>query len=132
MPFGNPQRKKSFRCRSTHFFAKVSIFSLCVGVFNKKRQHERRTQRAKANALTIYDAPWFNKISSKTILFSVPATKTGCRGASPYRERKNFFFFRLPRVVAKRRAMYWIKYVFLLCPLCSAAIEGRPRRERPG
>jgi len=35
MPFGNPEREKSFRCRSTHFFAKVSIFSFCVGVFNK-------------------------------------------------------------------------------------------------
>ena len=23
MPFGNPQREKSFRCRSTHFFAKT-------------------------------------------------------------------------------------------------------------
>jgi len=35
MPFGYPQREKSFRCRSTHFFAKASIFSFCVGVFNK-------------------------------------------------------------------------------------------------
>jgi hypothetical protein len=29
MPFGNPQREKSFRCRFTHFFAKASIFSFC-------------------------------------------------------------------------------------------------------
>jgi len=30
MPFGNPQREKSFRYRSTHFFAKGYIFSFCV------------------------------------------------------------------------------------------------------
>jgi len=30
MPFGYPQREKSFRYRSTHFFAKASIFSFCV------------------------------------------------------------------------------------------------------
>ena len=30
MPFGNPEREKSFRCRFTHFFAKASIFSFCV------------------------------------------------------------------------------------------------------
>jgi hypothetical protein len=35
MPFGYPQREKSFRCRSTHFFAKASIFSSCVGVLKK-------------------------------------------------------------------------------------------------
>jgi len=35
MPFGFPQREKPFRCRSTHFFAKASIFSFCVGVLNK-------------------------------------------------------------------------------------------------
>ena len=29
MPFGYPQREKSFRYRSTHFFAKTSIFSFC-------------------------------------------------------------------------------------------------------
>ena len=40
MPLRNPQREKSFRCRSTHFFAKVSNFSLCVGVFNKNTNTE--------------------------------------------------------------------------------------------
>ena len=30
MPFGYPQREKSFRYRSTHFFAKRYVFSLCV------------------------------------------------------------------------------------------------------
>ena len=48
MPLRNPQREKSFRYRSTHFFAKVSNFSLCVGVFNKNtnaedaRKHKRK------------------------------------------------------------------------------------------
>jgi len=40
MPFGNPQREKSFRCRFTHFFAKCYIFSFCVGVFNKNANTE--------------------------------------------------------------------------------------------
>jgi len=35
MPFGNPEREKSFRCRFTHFFAKVGIFSFCICKFKK-------------------------------------------------------------------------------------------------
>ncbi|MBE6661258.1 MAG: hypothetical protein E7605_07655 [Ruminococcaceae bacterium] len=45
MPFGNPQREKSFRCRSTHFFAKASIFSFCVGVLKKNANTEVARKR---------------------------------------------------------------------------------------
>jgi hypothetical protein len=30
IPLGTPEREKSFRCRSTHFFAETNFFSLCV------------------------------------------------------------------------------------------------------
>ena len=86
----------------------------------------------KAKIFAICDAPESNKISSKTILFSAPATKTGCRGASPYRERKNFFFLRLPRVVARRREMQQGKDVFLPSLPCSAARKGGAQGERLG
>ena len=58
MPFGFPQREKSFRCRSTHFFAKVSIFSFCVGVFNKNAN--TKVARKQAKIVAICDAPQFN------------------------------------------------------------------------
>jgi len=49
MPFGNPEREKSFRCRSTHFFAKGCIFSFCVGVLNKNADTEgARKQESKS------------------------------------------------------------------------------------
>jgi hypothetical protein len=35
IPLGTPEREKSFRCRSTHFFAKASIFSFCEHGLNK-------------------------------------------------------------------------------------------------
>ncbi|MBE6660647.1 MAG: hypothetical protein E7605_04510 [Ruminococcaceae bacterium] len=106
MPFGNPQREKSFRCRSTHFFAKASIFSFCVGVLNKNANTKVARKHKSKKFLPSATHPGLTNFSAKTILFSAPATKTGCRGASPYRERKNFFFLRLPRVVAKRREMH--------------------------
>ena len=40
MPLRTPEREKPFRCRSTHFFAKVSSFRFCVGVFNKNADTE--------------------------------------------------------------------------------------------
>ena len=45
MPFGNPHREKSFRCRFTHFFAKVSIFSFCVCKLKKLANTEVARKR---------------------------------------------------------------------------------------
>ncbi|MBE6660420.1 MAG: hypothetical protein E7605_03355 [Ruminococcaceae bacterium] len=90
MPFGNSQREKSFRCRSTHFFAKVSIFSFCVGVFNKNANMKDARKHKRKKFLPTATHPGLTNFSAKTILFSAPATKTGCRGASPYQESKTF------------------------------------------
>jgi len=49
MPFGFPQREKPFRCRSTHFFAKASIFSFCVGVLNKNANAKAEDLKLRAN-----------------------------------------------------------------------------------
>ncbi|MBE6660207.1 MAG: hypothetical protein E7605_02255 [Ruminococcaceae bacterium] len=80
----------------------------------KTCKHESNTQAQKQRLLPSATPPSSTKFQTKTILFSAPATKTGCRGASPYRERKYFFFLRLPRVVAKRREKHWMKDVFFL------------------
>jgi hypothetical protein len=49
IPLGTPEREKSFRCRSTHFFAKASIFSFCVGVLKKNANtKDARKQNSKS------------------------------------------------------------------------------------
>jgi hypothetical protein len=83
MPFGNPEREKSFRCRSTHFFAKVSIFRFCVGVFNKNANtKDARKQNGK----------------SFCHLRRTPVQLTFLQ--------KCFCFLRLPRVVATLEAQH--------------------------
>ena len=121
MPFGNPQREKSFRCRSTHFFAQVSIFSFCVGVLKKNANTEVARKRHSKSFCDL-----------RRTLFQHNLSTNGRTKALPYQDSKNFCILRLPRVVGMRRELYWIKDVFLLSLPCSAAIAGRPRRERPG
>jgi len=91
MPLRNPQREKSFRCRSTHFFAKVSIFSLCVGVFNKNANTEDARKHKSKGFCHLRRTPVQLKF-----------------------KQKRFCFLHLPRVVAKRREKHWMKDVFFL------------------
>jgi len=53
-------------------------------------KHGRRTQAQMQRLLPSATHPGLTNFSAKTILFSAPATKTGCRGASPYQESKTF------------------------------------------
>jgi len=112
---------------------KVAALSLCSSFRESKHlqllrlqvketcKHESRTQAKKQIFLLSATHPSSTKFQAKTILLSPPATKTGCRGASPYRERKNFFFLRLPRVMAKRREMQNKLLCFSRLLPCSAA-----------
>ena len=59
MPFGYPQREKSFRCRFTHFFAKASIFSFCVCKL-KKLANTKTHASKKAKFFAICNAPRLN------------------------------------------------------------------------
>ncbi len=94
MPFGNPQREKSFRCRFTHFFAKRCIFSLCIGVLKKNANtKDARKQGGKG----------FRNLRRTPVQLTF--------------QQKRFFFTYLPRVVSMLREMQWIKDVFLLYSL---------------
>jgi len=83
MPFGFPQREKSFRCRSTHFFAKVSSFSFCVGVFNKNADTEAARKQGSKSFCDLRRAP-----------------------VQLYFKQKRVCLLRLPRVVAKLEAQH--------------------------
>ena len=57
------------------FFRESKHLQLLRRRFKEKRRHGRRTQRAKANALTICDAPGQTKFQTKTLLLSPPAAR---------------------------------------------------------
>ncbi|MBQ8718816.1 MAG: hypothetical protein IJY66_06085 [Clostridia bacterium] len=122
----SPEREKSRRFALLIFSRRVAS-SAFASAFSIKTPTRKKHASETAKVFAICDAPESNKISSKTILFSAPAAKTGCRGASPYRERKNFFFLRLPRVVTRRREMQQGKDVFLPGLPCSAARKRFPK-----
>jgi len=82
MPFGNPEREKSFRCRFTHFFAKASIFSFCVCKLKKLANTKDARKQSSKNFCYLLRAP-------VQLIF----------------KQKRFRSLRLPRVVAKRREM---------------------------
>ena len=49
MPFGNPEREKSFRCRFTHFFARPYSFSVCERGLKKATLTEAARKRNSKN-----------------------------------------------------------------------------------
>ena len=57
MPFGYPQREKSFRYRFTHFFAKASIFSFCERGLNKATLTEDARKQDSKNLCQLLRAP---------------------------------------------------------------------------
>ena len=78
--------KKSFRCRSTHFFAKTNIFSLCVGVLKKNTNTKDAQTQLHIKLKLTASFPVIAKILDKT------KSKSSC-------------FLRLPLVVAMWRKM---------------------------
>ncbi|MBE6660308.1 MAG: hypothetical protein E7605_02780 [Ruminococcaceae bacterium] len=90
MPFGNPEREKSFRCRFTHFFAKASIFSFCVGVFNKNANTKDARKQNRKSFCHLRRTPAQLTFLQKRFLFPSPAA----RGGKAARDaEKTYMFF---------------------------------------
>jgi hypothetical protein len=77
MPFGYPQREKSFRYRFTHFFAKRCIFSLCVCKLKKLANTEVARKQDRKSFLLSVTPPGLTKFQTKTILLPLPAARGG-------------------------------------------------------
>jgi len=86
-----PRARKVVPLSLHSFFREGGHLQLLHLQVQKTCKHGRRTQRAKANALTICDAPWFNKISSKNdfAFFRLPP-KRAVEAPAPTEIEKTF------------------------------------------
>ena len=87
MPFGNPQREKSFRCRSTHFFAEINIFSFCVGVLKKNANTKDARKQGGKNFLPSATHLSLTNFLTRTILPPSPAARGGYAASDAWDQR---------------------------------------------
>ncbi|MBE6660453.1 MAG: hypothetical protein E7605_03520 [Ruminococcaceae bacterium] len=90
MPFGNPEREKSFRCRSTHFFAKASIFSFCVGVFIENANTEVARKHKSKKFLLSATPPAQQNFKQKRFCFPRLPPKRAVEAPAPTEKEKTF------------------------------------------